>query len=345
MKRFLVLGTMLALALTGVANAQSEEAVLGPWVLKISAAGMEFEMNVNVKKEGDALTMSMESPRGNQDAENVRFEDGQLKWTAKMGPQALDLAVKVDGDTFAGQVDSPFGPIILTGVRMSAEAAAAQSAKYDALKGEWTVYSTYKGEQFESSMFFTVEGGELEAQVTMGGVESSLDRVNLNGKELMWFVPVPYVANQPARVTVTLNDEGKGFEGKAMLGDEEITLRGELVDTSKLIVPAYDDPTGIIGTWEVTTEFGGQTAVSTVEFKEVDSRLHALIKYEGGEYEATEVEYSIVNKAMGVIKVHAEIADLAPGKLTFELIVDGESFEGEEINSNGAILLTGKKTA
>jgi hypothetical protein len=48
---------------------------------------------------------------------------------------------------------------------------------------------------------------------------------------------------------------------------------------------------------------------------------------------------------MGVVQMSVVIPDLGEQPQTFELIVDGDSFEGEEVHSNGALYFKGTRAS
>lgn len=328
---------VLTAALALPATAQTLDEITGPWNLHINAMGREMDMQMMVGQENGEATVSIQSPQGSQDATNVSYEGNTLKWTTKMGPADLALEVTVEGDTFAGTAQTPFGEVQLAGKKLSEDQIAKAAAQFDALLGDWEVTTKHGDSQYESEMRFMVEQGQLAAEVVMGGVESKIDRLNYDkdDKELRWFVPIPYVSEGPARINVTLADDLKSFSGT--VNSEtfgEIAIEGEMIDTTKLVLSPYDDPSRILGEWTVDTNINGEAGTAKVKFFEEENRLKALISTDIGELKSDSVDYKIINDDMSVARIHVVVPDAGTEPLTFELIINHDTFEGEEITSD-----------
>ena len=327
--------------------AQTLDEIAGPWNLHINAMGREMDMQMMIGQENGQATVSIQSPQGSQDATNVSYEGNTLKWTTKMGPAELPLEVTVEGDTFAGSATTPFGEVQLSGTKLSEEDIAKAAAQFDALLGDWEVSTEHDGNHFESEMRFLVEQGQLTAEVIMEGVESRIDRLNYDeeDKELRWFVPLPYVSDEPAHVNVTLAEDMKSFTGTVESETfGEIAIEGEMIDTTKLVLSPYDDPSRILGEWTVDTDINGETGTAKVNFYEEDDRLKATISTDAGELKSDSVDYKIINDNMSVARIHVVVPDAGTEPLTFELIVNDDTFEGEEITSDEIeFLVSGSK--
>src|SRR5688572_32178952 len=118
MKKVLVFAAIFA-AVATLAPAQTVKDILGPWEGTINAAGQEIKAQLVLSNPDDVLTLMISTPQGEQPAENVKLEGNVLSFSLKFGPAALDVAVTITGDTFAGKADSPFGPIDISGKKVS----------------------------------------------------------------------------------------------------------------------------------------------------------------------------------------------------------------------------------
>jgi hypothetical protein len=328
------------------ARAQSVEDILGPWVATINAAGQQRDMQLVVSQTGGVLGLTLSSPQGDQPADKVAYEGNILHFTIKFGPAEIAIAVTVTGETFAGKADSPFGPIDITGKKVSAEELARQREALQPLVGDWETYSEFQGKRVEGKFRVELVDGRLmgaDASGSQGIRTQGLVPLQLNGDRLMWRIAMPYVTEDGAFVNVTLDRQNMTFKGtvKSSLGD--IPLTGKFVDTAKLVQAAYDDPSGVVGDWDLQVTMGGETAPAKLTVFEKDSRLHATLNAAVGNYESKSVEYNKIGKTMGTLRVHASIPTIGEDELVFEFIVDGDTFEGEEIFTKGEIVVTGKK--
>ena len=152
---------------------------------------------------------------------------------------------------------------------------------------------------------------------------------------------MPLITTDPIDVSVAIVD-GQ-FEGvvKSPVGD--IPIVGKYVDTTKLVVAPYDDPQPILGKWDVRAVFGAEEhdAVLTVDKGEYD--LLGTITTADNEWKTESIEFKKVSDTMSVVRMTVNIPDVKPEALQFEIILDGDGFEGEEIRSNGEIHLTGAR--
>ncbi len=340
--------TVLLLAASVPAQAQSVNDILGPWVATINAAGQERDMNILVTQEGGTLGLTLSTPQGDQPAEDVSYEGKILHFTIKFGPAEIPIAVTVEGDTFSGKADSPFGPVDIKGKKVSEAELAKQREALQPLVGDWETYSEFQGKRIEGKFRVEIVDGRLmgaDASGSQGIRTQGLVPLQLNGDRLMWRIAVPFVTEDGAFVNVTLDRQAMTFKGtvKSSLGD--IPLTGKYVDTTKLVQAAYDDPTGVIGDWDLQWTVGEETGPAKMTIVEKDARLHASLSAEAGNYESTSVEYSKIGETMGTLRVHTSIPAISEDELVFEFIIDGDTFEGEEIYTNGEITVTGKKTS
>lgn len=345
-KRF-AFAAALAAAVGALAQAQAPSLaeIVGAWDMTINAMGREFSVTLFVEDKGGQPALKISSPQGTQEADGAKYENGVLSWNFKMGPADLNLSVSFQGDTFTGKSPTPFGDVELAGKKLTAEELAKRASKFDALKGSWTVYASQDDKQFESEMRFETRDGELIAIITQSGMDVELDRVMLRDGVLRWEYPLPYSSNSAVEAEVKLGDGT--FEGTAksdVLG--EVKLKGQIVDTTKLVQAAYDDPKPVLGDWEVETDIDGVKGTAKLKLytEGPDARLHATIQSEAGELKSEAVEFEKVGDAMAAVTIHVKIPDAGENPLQFELIVNGDTFEGEEVTlPDSEFYVSGKK--
>jgi Ca2+-binding EF-hand superfamily protein len=345
MKKVLVFAAIFAAAATW-APAQSVTDILGPWEGTINAAGQEIKAQLVLSNPNDVLTLMITTPQGEQPAENVKLEGNVLSFSLKFGPAALDIAVTVTGDTFAGQAESPFGPIDIKGKKVSEEELAKQREALMPFVGDWETYSEFQGKRIEGEWRVELVDGRLMGADATGeqGIRAEGGvPIRVQGDRLSWRVPMPYVTEDGAFVSVTVNRDTMTFEGKVRSSLGEIALTGKYVDTTKLVQAAYDDPASMIGDWDLEASIGGEVTPATMTIVDVEGRLKATISSDAGRWESSSIEFEKVGDAMAMLRVHTSIPELSADELVFEFIVDGDTFEGEEIYSNGNIVVTGKK--
>ncbi len=328
------------------AEAQKVDDILGPWTATINAAGQQRDMQIVVSQAGGVLALTLSSPQGDQPAEKVSYDGKILNFTIKFGPAEIAIAVTVTGDTFEGKADSPFGPIDIKGKKVSEEELARQREALQPLVGDWETYSEFQGKRIEGKFRVQLVDGRLmgaDASGSQGIRTEGLVPLQVNGDRMMWRIAMPYVTEDGAFVNVTLDRPNMTFKGtvKSSLGD--IALTGKFVDTAKLVQAAYDDPAGIVGDWDLQVTMGAEATPAKMTVFEKDSRLHATLVAAVGTYESNSVEYNKIGKTMSTLRIHASIPTISEDELVFEFIVDGDSFEGEEIFTQGQILVTGKK--
>ena len=125
----------------------------------------------------------------------------------------------------------------------------------------------------------------------------------------------------------------------------EILIRGELIDTSKLVLAPYDDPKPVLGNWDVVANVRGEESKIKLAIQPDGERLKGTIETNDGKFESTDVDYKKVGEKMGRLRLTIVIPSLGDKPQSFELIFSGDGFEGEEIRSNGQIYFEGKRAA
>lgn len=347
-----VVWTGLCLTAAGVmtpwSSAQTIDEILGPWNATINAAGQQREVRLFVTRDDGELGVLVSTPQGDQPAENVSYENQVLSFTIKFGPANLDISVNVDGEAFTGQADSPFGPLEISGSKVSEGELAEIRQRLEPLVGDWETITEFQGERIESKLRIELEGGRLMG-ANMAGAQAidaeGFVPIRVQDDELSWRIPIPYVTESGGFVTVSLNRDDMTFEGVVRSSLGEIPIYGEYVDTTKLVQTPYDDPTQIIGDWELEVTMAGETAPAMLTIKEEESRLKAMLHSAVGDYASNQVEYNKIGETMGTLRIHADIPTISEDTLVFEFIIDGDTFDGEEIFTDGEILVSGKKVS
>lgn len=330
------------------ASAQSVDEILGVWDMKINAMGQELPVTMNLSMENGALAMSLQMPQGDQPAEDVKYENNVLSWKTKFGPANLDLEVKVNGATFTGNPETPFGNVEITGRKLTEEELAAKGSKFEFLEGDWDTTAKFDDQLLSSKLRIITRDGRLYGADMVGGGGPDADGyvpLQLNGDTLRWRVALPYVSERGGIVQVKLDRDEMTFEGSMRSSIGEVPITGKYVDTTKLVQESYDNPEPVIGDWALDFDLAGTAGEAMMTLAMKDERLHALITSDFGDYASNRVEYKKVGDTMASLRVHVDIPDLSEDELTFEFIVDGEEFEGEEIHSDGAYIISGKKVS
>ncbi len=343
---FTIVAAAAMFSLGSVAQAQTVEQILGPWRATINAAGQERNMDMLLTQEAGVLGLTLSTPQGDQAAEDVTLTGNVLSFKLKFGPADLAISVTIEGETFSGQADSPFGPLDIKGKKISAAELAEREAELMPLVGDWDIVTEFQGKRIESGFRIKLEDGRLMGADTSGrgGIDAEgFIPIGVRGDRMFWRIPIPYVTQRGGEVQVTLNREQMKFAGKVESSLGEIPIEGKYVDTTKLVQTPYDDPTPVVGDWDIEVTMGGETAPAKMTLALVGERLHAYLNSAIGNYESTSVEYNKIGETMGTIRVHAQIPTISEEELVFEFIVDGDTFEGEEINTQGEILVSGKK--
>ena len=303
-------------------------------------------MDMLLTQEDGALGLLLSMPQGDQPAEDVALTGNVLSFKLKFGPAELAIAVTIEGDTFSGQADSPFGPVDIKGKKVSAAELAEREAALQPLVGDWDIYTEFQGKRIESGFRIRIEDGRLMGADTSGrgGIDAEgFVPIGVRGDRMFWRIPIPYVTDRGGEVEVTLNRDEMKFAGTVESSLGEIPIEGKYVDTTKLVQTPYDDPAPVVGDWDIEVTMGGETAPAKMTLAVVEDRLHAYLNSAIGNYESTSVEYNKIGETMGTIRVHAQIPTISEDELIFEFIVDGDTFAGEEINTQGEILVSGKK--
>lgn len=219
------------------------------------------------------------------------------------------------------------------------------AAEVGDLQGVWAVSTTQGESVVETKMYMRVVKGKLRAAVLAmvegGAVQrAGASAVTLEGDELTWKVPVPYITEDGATVTVTVS-EGS-FEGVVATSLGETSITGVLTETP---LPMQVDPSDVaylLGYWDVKALIGESESEGWVTIELSDGSLFGTLASGMGIFTSDNVEYDKTGDTSGTVLLHVAI----PGTIQtmeFKLDIDGDTFEGEELNSNGMFKVSGTK--
>jgi hypothetical protein len=239
---------------------------------------------------------------------------------------------------------TPFGEAVIRGVRWTERSAEELAEATKALLGDWDIRTTYNGGEVESQLrFYFDEENDLRAQIVMPGTTLDMRRIRFDGGTLTFVAHMPFISREPARGQLKIGEQKLDGMIESPLG--EIPIRGELIDTTKLVLAPYDDPKAVLGNWDVMANINGEENAAKLTLAENGERIKGVIQSGENTYESTQVDYKKVGDSMGVVRLSVVIPELGEKPQTFELIFNGDEFEGEEIHSNGAIYFSGKRSA
>lgn len=333
----------LIAALAAQARGDAPDPILGSWKTITDMGGRTAESVMEFSVVDGVLKATGKSQRGSLEAFDVSFEGGVLKWKINIQQNVIPVEVTVSGDRFEGAAITPLGRFPITGTRISEEALAAADKALRALVGDWTLYTEYGGTQNESKMriFVDEEDQDIEAVILMLGSSISVRQLRLEDGMLRWRVAIPFVSTESALVEAKL-EENK-FEGVVHSALGDIPIKGELVDTTKLVVAAYDSPEAILGAWDLKATFGTEEQDGAVSFAEDNRQLLATVELAGETFPAEHVEYKRVSDTMSMARITVRMPKYGEKPLVFELVVNGDTFEGEELYTQGQYFMSGTR--
>jgi len=347
-KSFYIIGLGVIMLCAG-GQAAEFDPVLGKWkvVTQMGTRNSESMMEFSLGEDG-ALKGLASSRQGSLALNEVTFDGKMLSWKLTIQGNIIPVSVEMDGDKFAGAAVSPLGSLPVTGSRFNEAEANANLERLEKLIGDWEVTTEFNGATTESKLriFRDEDDEDIMGMVLMLGSRTTIHEFHLEGDQLLWNIGIPFISTQPAGVVTTLNAEGTAFDGVVKTAVGEIPIHAKFVDTSKLVESPYDDPALLVGTWQVTTTINEtEEHASTITFVNTPEKLIATIESEGTTYEASAVDYHLVNEKLGMAsaRVHVTIPELRAEEMVFEMVISGEGFEGEELYSDGTILISGTK--
>ena len=348
MKSLIVAAVACAVAIP-VAAAPPVADIVGQWKMVTEMGGRQNESELTVSEENGALKILAGGRGGSLEAIDPTYEDGTLSWGLKIealqGAVVKTTVIVKDDLTFSGAVATPIGELPVTGQKITEEMLEEAAASEDKMIGDWNFWTTYNGEQFGSKIRIQRDNdGDLSGAIVGGGARILVGRMRIEDDMWTWSYSDPFLSDDPIRVSVKLDMEEMSFEGTVRHPVGELPIIGELVDTEKLVLAPYDDPAQVLGDWEIEGDINGETIPLTMNLHPEGERLGAHIEGpDGFAIDVSNVEYKKINDTMSVIRLTADIPDLGEEKQVYELIVDGDEFEGEELHSNGAQVLIGKR--
>lgn len=226
-----------------------------------------------------------------------------------------------------------------------ATSGPGSAVEVEDLQGVWVVSTTHGDILVETKMYLRVTKGKLRADIlsqVAGGAHqlAGSSAVSIEGDVLTWELPVPYVTEDGATVTVTVSEGA--FEGTLTTSLGEIPITGVLTE---LPLPMQVDPADVaylLGDWDVKALIGETESDGWVTIELWSGSLFGSLTSAIGTFTSDHVEYDKIGDTEGVIFLHVTI----PGTtqtMNFRLEIKGDTFEGEEQNSNGMFKVRGTK--
>lgn len=346
-RRFIFISVVCAILVLGAAPAQDVESILGDWKMVTSFNGNDQESQVRFSMQDGVLKGEASGRRGSRELHDVKFEGDVLSWglvIPRLSTEPIRIEVKVDGEKFQGAMKTPFGEAVIRGIKWTERSEQELAEATKALLGDWDILTTYNGKEVESQLrFYFDEENDLRAQIVMPGTTLDMRRIRFDGENLTFVAHLPFISQEPARGQLKIAERKLDGVIESPLG--EIPIRGEILDTTKLVLAPYDDPQAVLGTWDVVANINGEENAAKLTLAENGERIKGIIQSGESTFESTEADYKKVGDSMGVVRLSVIIPDLGEKPQTFELIFNGDEFEGEEIHSNGAIYFSGKRSA
>jgi len=331
------------------AAAPPVEDILGEWQFTTQMGGNENTAVIEFSMQDGALAAEVKGDRGSIPAKDPSYENGTLTWglaLPQLQGQVIETEVTVKDDgTFEGLTKTPIGELPVTGKRLTEDMKEKAASIQDKLIGDWNIWTTYEGEQFGSKMRFQRErDGDLVCTIRGRGSDIEIDRIRLGDGKMMMFIAEPFFSDDPARLEVEFNEAQDEFKGVLHSKVGNLDIIGEFVNTEELVLAPYDDPEQILGDWDVIANIEGDEQHAVLNFFPKGERVGATITTDDGtEYDVHNVEYKKVNDQMSVVRLEVTIPDLGTEPQVYEMIIDGDSFEGEELHSGGKQFITGHK--
>lgn len=361
-----VFALVAVMAAAPIAGAASPEDVVGRWKTITNFSGRDLESEAVFEiKDGALVGKSLfqmgggqgRGPGNNQgggrgpgsrELLDVKLEGSTLSWGMIMpraGNEPLRTTVIITGNTFEGATKTPLGEAKVTGRKWTAEDEQKLQQSIQAMLGDWDIITTYNGQDSESQMRLEADndGSGFNLSFLMPGGTLSVRRVRFDGTTLSFSTNMPFIGDEPARGQLKITDNKCEGTIASPLGD--IAVRGELIDTAKLVLAPYDDPAPVLGNWEVTANVRGEESKVKLTLQPDGERLKGVLVTGDETIETKEVDYKKVGDKMGRVKMEIVIPSLGDKPQDFELIFNGDAFEGEEIHSNGEIFFEGKRAA
>ncbi len=236
----IALSLLMALALAPVNSYAADQDPTGTWNIVVDMAGQEITATMTVTKNADgSYNGSLSSAMGDAEFDSVEFSGSDLSFTQTFGegPDAIEFKFegKLDGDTFAGMLNSDMGEMAVKGTRATAAG----------IFGTWNLVSNSENGEMEHTLVLndnltgTVDGNDIEDLVVSADEISFTIGLTIDGESMEF------------EVEGTI--DGNSLTGEAYLnGDSASDLEGEMASASS---GSAGSP---FGTWaiESSSEFG-----------------------------------------------------------------------------------------
>ena len=353
-----VLGSiLLTLAMLPLpAKAVAVEDIVGTWKTVTNFNGRDIESEFVFEMKDGALTGAAQFQmggrgggrgQGTRELLDVKLEGDTLSWGMIMpraGNDPLRTTVTVSGETFEGATKIPFGEAKVTGRKWTKEAEQKLQESIQSMLGDWDIITTYNGKDSQSQMRLSMdEERGFRLAILMPGATLDVRRVRFDGTTLSFSTSMPFIGDEPARCEMKVADSK--CEGLIATSLGDIPIRGELINTAKLVLAPYDDPGPVLGKWNAIANVRGEESKVTLAIERDGERLKGILQTEEGKFESNDVDYKKVGEKMGRVQLNIVIPSLGEKPQSFELVFNGDAFEGEELHSNGEIFFEGTRAA
>ena len=225
--------TVILLTVLSASLAGQSPSVVGSWDLTIESPQGQNKATLVIKKEGDKLTGTMKSPRGERPLESVAVAGSDITFVMKANVQGQDMVFtykgKAEKDSMKGDVDfGGFASGTWAAVPHKEDAApaampaSAPQAAGANITGEWnvtvetsqgsgnptftfkqegeTLTGMYKGQFGESPLTGTVKGSDIKFTI----------KISAQGQDLTIVYTGKIESKDSMKGTVALGDLGEG---------------------------------------------------------------------------------------------------------------------------------------
>lgn len=240
------------------------ENVIGVWTLSADFAGQAMSLKADFLESGDGLGLTITSDQGTLEADEVQYlADGSVSWSLnvpQLGQDPLIVTGQVDGESISGQIAAPFGEIPFTGVK----GVPVEPGNPEDIVGVWALTADFGGQSLELEADFQSSGDELGLTISspQGTIQANEVEYLADGS-VTWSLNVPQMGDDP--LTVTGRFEGDNLNGII------VSPMGELPFTGARRVA--DPLEAVVGEWDVTTTYNGQSNTSSLKVENLDGAL------------------------------------------------------------------------
>ena len=167
-----------AAAAKEVKKEESKSKLAGKWEGKITRQdGQEMKLTFTFKVEGEKLSGTVESPRGELEIMDGKAKDGELSFSVPIGDNTIDYQGKLDDGKIKMKSKGPMGERELTLSRVVE------------IGGRWLCkFEIPDGDPMEITFTFKVEGDKLTGKVESPMGELDITNGKLKGDEFSFDV-------------------------------------------------------------------------------------------------------------------------------------------------------------